>query len=153
MICISAPPAALDGYLAPLPAMSLIPFAPFRFLISETLRVLLYQCSTLKPGFNGRHNHFYSSSCLRLEHGVFFVRARAIGEKELLAQVQCLCLYLHRLVVTGRRRRYGAGGMADGAQRAGYNDCGNRTNVRQSSRRSWRATKQARKLAGFQNKL
>ncbi len=69
----------------------------FRFQISETLRVLLYQCSTLKPGFNGRHNHFYSSSCLRLEHGVFFVRAHAIGEKELLAQVQCLCLYLHRL--------------------------------------------------------
>ena len=109
--------------------------------------------TALKPGFNGRHNHFYSSSCLRLEHGVFFVRARAISEKELLAQVQCLCLYLHRLVVTGRRRRYGAGGMADGAQRAGYNDCGNRINVRQSSRRSWRATKQARKLAGFQNKL
>jgi len=28
-----------------------------------------------------------------LKHDVFFVRLRAIGEKELLAQVQCLCLY------------------------------------------------------------
>jgi hypothetical protein len=28
-----------------------------------------------------------------LKHGVFFVRARAIGEKELLAQVQCLSLH------------------------------------------------------------
>ena len=28
-----------------------------------------------------------------LEHGVFFVRARAIGDKELLAQVQCLSLH------------------------------------------------------------
>src|SRR6476620_5399872 len=28
-----------------------------------------------------------------LKHYVFFVRLRAIGEKELLAQVQCLCLY------------------------------------------------------------
>jgi len=33
--CISAAPAALDRYLAALPAMSLIPFAPFRFLICE----------------------------------------------------------------------------------------------------------------------
>ena len=30
--CISAAPAALDRYLAALPAMSLIPFAPFDFL-------------------------------------------------------------------------------------------------------------------------
>src|SRR5207248_10777417 len=28
-----------------------------------------------------------------LKHGVFFVRARAIGDKELLAQVQCLSLH------------------------------------------------------------
>ena len=28
-----------------------------------------------------------------LKHGVFFLRARAIGEKELLAQVQCLSLH------------------------------------------------------------
>src|SRR6266550_1816198 len=28
-----------------------------------------------------------------LKHGVFFVRASAIGEKELLAQVQCLSLH------------------------------------------------------------
>jgi hypothetical protein len=28
-----------------------------------------------------------------LKHGIFFVRPRAIGEKELLAQVQCLPLY------------------------------------------------------------
>jgi hypothetical protein len=28
-----------------------------------------------------------------LKHGVFFVRARAISEKELLAQVQCLSLH------------------------------------------------------------
>ena len=28
-----------------------------------------------------------------LKHNVFFVRLRAIGEKELLAQIQCLCLY------------------------------------------------------------
>jgi hypothetical protein len=35
MICISAPPAALDRYLAALPAMSFIPFAPFRFPISD----------------------------------------------------------------------------------------------------------------------
>src|SRR5205823_12733146 len=28
-----------------------------------------------------------------LKHGVFFVRARAIGEKELLEQVQCLSLH------------------------------------------------------------
>ncbi len=28
-----------------------------------------------------------------LKHDVFFVRLRAIGEKELLAQIQCLCLY------------------------------------------------------------
>jgi hypothetical protein len=28
-----------------------------------------------------------------LKHGVFFVRARAIGEGELLAQVQCLSLH------------------------------------------------------------
>ena len=41
------------------------PIRSIQILISETLRVLLYQCSTLKPGFNGRHNHFYSSSCLR----------------------------------------------------------------------------------------
>ena len=31
-----------------------IQISDFRFLISETLRVLLNQCSTLKPGFNGR---------------------------------------------------------------------------------------------------
>ena len=37
----------------------------FKFLISETLRVLLNQRPALKPSFNGRHNHFYSSSCLR----------------------------------------------------------------------------------------
>jgi hypothetical protein len=30
-----------------------------------------------------------------LKHGVFFVRARAIGEKELLAQVQCSSLHSH----------------------------------------------------------
>ena len=30
--CISAAPAALDRYLAALPAMSLIPLAPFNFL-------------------------------------------------------------------------------------------------------------------------
>jgi len=28
-----------------------------------------------------------------LKHGVFFLRARAIGEKELLARVQCLSLH------------------------------------------------------------
>jgi hypothetical protein len=28
-----------------------------------------------------------------LKHRFFFVSARAIGEKEFLAQVQCLCLY------------------------------------------------------------
>src|SRR5262249_33508815 len=28
-----------------------------------------------------------------LQHGVLFLRARGIGEKELLAQVQCLCLH------------------------------------------------------------
>src|SRR6266498_5258635 len=28
-----------------------------------------------------------------LKHGLFFVRARAIGDKELLAQVQCLSLH------------------------------------------------------------
>jgi hypothetical protein len=28
-----------------------------------------------------------------LKHGVFFVRLRAIGEKELLAQVQCSSLH------------------------------------------------------------
>ena len=28
-----------------------------------------------------------------LKHGVFFVRARAVGEKELLAQVQCFSLH------------------------------------------------------------
>src|SRR4029077_19896522 len=28
-----------------------------------------------------------------LKHGVFFPRARAIGEKELLAQIQCLSLH------------------------------------------------------------
>ena len=33
-VCISAAPAALDRYLAALPAMSLIPFAPFYFFPS-----------------------------------------------------------------------------------------------------------------------
>jgi hypothetical protein len=32
--CISAAPAALDRYLAAVPAMSLIPFAPFYFFLS-----------------------------------------------------------------------------------------------------------------------
>jgi tripeptide aminopeptidase len=45
------------------------------------------QRPALKPGFNGRNNRFYSSSSSGLKHGVFFVRARAIGEKELPAQV------------------------------------------------------------------
>ncbi len=70
MICISAPPAALDRYPRGVaghvshPIRS-IQISDFRFQIFETLRVLLYQCSVLKPGFNGRNNHFYSSSCLR----------------------------------------------------------------------------------------
>ena len=36
----------------------------------------------------------YSSSSVQiLKHGVFFVRARAIGEEELLAQAQCLSFH------------------------------------------------------------
>jgi len=34
-VCISAAPAALDRYLAAVPAMSLIPFAPFSISASQ----------------------------------------------------------------------------------------------------------------------
>ena len=53
------------------------------------------QRPALKPGFNGPNNHWHLFEQLFqiLKHGVFFVRVRAIGEKELLAQVQCLSLH------------------------------------------------------------
>jgi hypothetical protein len=41
--CISAAPAALDRYLAAVPAMSLIPFVPFS--------VSALRCYLLAPGF------------------------------------------------------------------------------------------------------
>src|SRR5437762_1126693 len=52
------------------------------------------QHPALKPGFNGGSNpRLFEQLPQILKHGVFFVRARAIGEKELLAQVQCLSLH------------------------------------------------------------
>ena len=40
--CISAAPAALDRYLAALPAMSLIPFAPFFLLLTSSFLLLTF---------------------------------------------------------------------------------------------------------------
>ena len=70
----------------------------FKFLISETLRVLLNQRPALKPGFSGWHNHsdLFEQLPQIFKHDVFFVRARAIGDKELLAQVQVLVPLLQR---------------------------------------------------------
>ena len=69
-ICISAPHAALDRYPRGVaghvahPIRS-IQISDFRFQISETLRGLHNQRPVLKRGFNGRNNHFYSSSFFR----------------------------------------------------------------------------------------
>ena len=106
-ICISASPAALDRYprgltghvahpgslhselklthcparsplpIAALPSVSPIPSA--RLPILKRLGDLCWNLFEQLPQI--------------LKHGVFFLRARAIGEKELLAQVQCLSLY------------------------------------------------------------
>src|SRR5438552_5368606 len=43
-----------------------------------------------------------------LQHGVFFVRAHAIGEKELLAQVQCLSLHCSGIKPVPSLQRYQA---------------------------------------------
>src|SRR5437016_4984539 len=65
------------------------------FRLERTFRRLHNQCPALKPGFNGWHNHsdLFEQLPQILKHCVFFVGARAIGEEELLAQVQCLCLH------------------------------------------------------------
>jgi hypothetical protein len=61
----------------------------------RTFRRLHNQRPALKPGFNGRNSHLnlFEELPQILKDGVFFVRARAIGDKELLAQVQCLSLH------------------------------------------------------------
>src|SRR5262245_8537139 len=51
------------------------------------------QHPAVKPGVNGRNNPLFEQLPQILKHGVFFVRTRAISEKELLAQVQCLSLH------------------------------------------------------------
>jgi hypothetical protein len=53
------------------------------------------QRPVLKPGFNGRNttSNLFEQLPQILKHDVFFGGARAIGDKELLAQVQCLSLH------------------------------------------------------------
>jgi hypothetical protein len=62
-------------------------------LFDLAVRGLRYRHPALKSSSTAGITTLFEQLLQILKHGLFFVRARAIGDKELLAQVQCLSLH------------------------------------------------------------